>query len=108
MKCETCQSEATVHIKAIGCHFCASCLKKIDERFAEINAPKRPGVDTFEMVASYADGRHYADTSTHELDALMSAKEHIEKPECDYVRIMRQREMPNAAGELQPPPNNQK
>lgn len=33
-RCETCQETATVHIEAIGCHFCESCLKKIDERIA--------------------------------------------------------------------------
>ncbi len=46
------------------------------------------------MAASYADGRHYVETSTSELDAMLSAKEHIEQPECDYVRIMRKREYP--------------
>jgi len=28
--CETCQSAATIHIKAIGCHFCEPCLKLAD------------------------------------------------------------------------------
>lgn len=35
--CETCQEQATVHIEAIGCHFCADCLAKIDARIAELN-----------------------------------------------------------------------
>jgi len=62
-------------------------------RFAEA----RGYADTFEMAASYADGRHYVETSTSELDALLSAKEHIEQPKCDYVRIMRQRQYPHNA-----------
>lgn len=40
-KCETCQNEATVHIEVIGCHFCASCLTKIDARIAEMNRPEQ-------------------------------------------------------------------
>lgn len=36
-KCETCQSEATIHVEAIGCHFCESCVAKIDAR---IRAPE--------------------------------------------------------------------
>lgn len=39
-KCETCQEESTAHIEAIGCHFCASCLQKIDARIVEINLTK--------------------------------------------------------------------
>lgn len=50
--------------------------------------------DTFEMVASYADGRHYAETTDAVLDAMLAAKEHLDKEGCDYVRIMRQREYP--------------
>jgi hypothetical protein len=41
MKCETCQEEATIYDEVLGCHFCASCLKKIDERVAEINDTKK-------------------------------------------------------------------
>lgn len=41
MRCETCQSEATVHVEAIGCHFCASCLTKIDARIANMNRPEQ-------------------------------------------------------------------
>ena len=41
MRCETCQSEATVHVEAIGCHFCASCLTKIDARIADMNRPEQ-------------------------------------------------------------------
>lgn len=37
MKCKTCQEEATVHIDVIGCHFCESCLAKIDARLQQIN-----------------------------------------------------------------------
>lgn len=51
-------------------------------------------VDTFEMAASYADGRHYVETTDAVLDAMISAKEHLDKEGCDYVRIMRQREYP--------------
>lgn len=32
MRCETCQSEATVHIEIVNWHFCASCAAKIDAR----------------------------------------------------------------------------
>lgn len=34
-RCETCQNEATVHIDAVGFHFCASCLEKIDARLRQ-------------------------------------------------------------------------
>ena len=39
-RCETCREEGTIHIKPIGCHFCQSCLTKIDARIAEINSAK--------------------------------------------------------------------
>lgn len=38
MKCRTCQEEGTVHVRAIGLSFCEACLKKIDNRIAEINS----------------------------------------------------------------------
>ena len=37
MGCATCQSEATVHVDAIGCHFCEPCLNKLDARIEELN-----------------------------------------------------------------------
>lgn len=43
MRCETCQEEATIHVEEIGCHFCESCLQKIDARIAEINHAKDRG-----------------------------------------------------------------
>lgn len=39
-RCETCQEEGSIHIAAIGCHFCAECLKKIDARIAQMNRPE--------------------------------------------------------------------
>ena len=41
MKCETCQSEATIHIKMIGLHFCALCVQKIDARISQINQKQK-------------------------------------------------------------------
>lgn len=35
-KCDTCQEAATVHVDAIGCHFCESCVAKIDARIKQI------------------------------------------------------------------------
>lgn len=41
-RCEACQNEGTIHIEAIALYLCESCLKKIDERIAEINAGAKP------------------------------------------------------------------
>lgn len=35
MKCQTCQSEATVHLHAINSHLCRPCLLQIDNRILE-------------------------------------------------------------------------
>lgn len=35
-RCETCQNEGSVHVEALGCHFCPDCIKKIDLRLSEL------------------------------------------------------------------------
>lgn len=55
MRCETCQEEAPLFIEVIGCYFCESCLKKIDNRIAEINRKKRGDSPSFVFVDEIAD-----------------------------------------------------
>lgn len=38
-RCETCQSQATIHVPVIGCHFCARCLDEINAKLRVITGP---------------------------------------------------------------------
>lgn len=58
MKCQTCPSEATVHINVIGAHLCEPCLLKIDNRAMETALDQGQSRTQFEQWVSAPPYEH--------------------------------------------------
>lgn len=61
-RCETCQNPGTVHIEAVGWHFCPQCLEKVDARIAELNRMPDPMAELFKTFEAIAAARESRDT----------------------------------------------
>lgn len=67
-RCETCLHPATVHIDALGMHFCKSCLDKIDEKLRAMGEEDRA------RLSALADNKSaYCDQLRRDLNALRAS-----------------------------------